>query len=269
MNRSGDPHVPDESRAPDSPAERLRGAGRLRLRIHRLAGQRRQHHDQQPAGGRAVRAGAGAHRRRSSRRPPAARRSRTPPVSPTAARSPARPAPTASANCRRASRAARTLTRVPGLLYSLGGRTDVGLDRGAAPTADAAVVLTIQPGVVVFASTGVSWLAVNRGNRINAVGTADGADRVHQPRQRARSRHRRLAGPVGRRRAARPRADHRLHRRPRRHAGHGRLRAPDRRRGRSRLLRRCDAGRQQRHAASTCRSATPATCSPATASCSR
>jgi hypothetical protein len=65
-----------------------------------------------------------------------------------------------------------TLTRVPGLLYSLGGRTDVGLDRGAAPTADAPVVLTIQSGVVVFASTGVSWLAVNRGNRINAVGTA-------------------------------------------------------------------------------------------------
>jgi hypothetical protein len=64
-----------------------------------------------------------------------------------------------------------TLTRVPGLLYSLGGRTDVGLDRGAAPTSDAPVVLTIQPGVVVFASTGVSWLAVNRGNRINAVGT--------------------------------------------------------------------------------------------------
>ncbi|MCP5328138.1 MAG: hypothetical protein R3E75_04465 [Steroidobacteraceae bacterium] len=65
-----------------------------------------------------------------------------------------------------------TLTRVPGLLYSLGGRVDIGLDRGAAPTADAPVVLTIQPGVVVFASTGASWLAVNRGNRINAVGSA-------------------------------------------------------------------------------------------------
>lgn len=65
-----------------------------------------------------------------------------------------------------------TLTRIPGLLYSLGGRVDVGLDRGAAPTSDAPVVLTIQPGVVIFASTGVSWLAVNRGNRINAVGTA-------------------------------------------------------------------------------------------------
>lgn len=65
-----------------------------------------------------------------------------------------------------------TLTRIPGLLYSLGGRVDVGFDRGALPTADAPVVLTIQPGVIVFASTGVSWLAVNRGNRINAAGTA-------------------------------------------------------------------------------------------------
>lgn len=65
-----------------------------------------------------------------------------------------------------------TLSRIPGLLYSLGGRVDVGVDRGAAPTADAPIVLTIQPGVVIFASTGVSWLAVNRGNRISAVGTA-------------------------------------------------------------------------------------------------
>lgn len=65
-----------------------------------------------------------------------------------------------------------TLAKIPGLLYSLGGRVDVGLDRGAAPTSDAAVVLTINPGVIIFASTGVSWLAVNRGNRINAVGTA-------------------------------------------------------------------------------------------------
>jgi hypothetical protein len=65
-----------------------------------------------------------------------------------------------------------TLTRIPGLLYSMGGRVDVGTDRGAAPvTGEVAVTLTIQPGVVVFASTGVAWLAVNRGNRINAVGT--------------------------------------------------------------------------------------------------
>jgi len=66
-----------------------------------------------------------------------------------------------------------TLTRIPGLLYSLGGRVDVGVDLGAVPVAnEASVTLTIEPGVIVFASTGVSWLAVNRGNRLNAVGTA-------------------------------------------------------------------------------------------------
>jgi hypothetical protein len=65
-----------------------------------------------------------------------------------------------------------TLTRIPGLLYALDGRVDVGSDLGAA-VGGTAVVLTIQPGVVVFAKTGVSWLAVNRGHRINAVGAAD------------------------------------------------------------------------------------------------
>ena len=70
--------------------------------------------------------------------------------------------------------ASTTLTKVPGLLYRLGGRVDVGTDQG--PTEETSdpsdVVLTIQPGVVVFGGTGVSWLNVNRGNRINAVGTA-------------------------------------------------------------------------------------------------
>jgi hypothetical protein len=65
-----------------------------------------------------------------------------------------------------------TLEKFAGLLYSINGRVDVGLDRGAAPTADAAVVLTIRPGVVLFGVTGTSWLVVNRGNRISAVGTA-------------------------------------------------------------------------------------------------
>lgn len=69
--------------------------------------------------------------------------------------------------------ASTTLEKFAGLLYSINGRVDVGLDRGAAPTADAAVVLTIRPGVVLFGATGTSWLAVNRGNRIQAVGTAD------------------------------------------------------------------------------------------------
>ena len=84
------------------------------------------------------------------------------------------------------------------------GRTDVGYDcgpqragtvspmqaDGGATTDNAAVTLTIDPGVILFAKTGVSWLAVNRGNRINAVGTATASHRVHQPRQRAGPRHR-------------------------------------------------------------------------------
>jgi hypothetical protein len=66
-----------------------------------------------------------------------------------------------------------TLNRISGLLYAIDGRVDVGPDRGAAPTTDAPIVLTIKPGVVLFGQTGTSWLAVNRGNRIQAVGTAD------------------------------------------------------------------------------------------------
>ena len=65
-----------------------------------------------------------------------------------------------------------TLEKFAGVLYSINGRVDVGLDRGAAPTADSAVVLTVRPGVVLYGATGTSWLAVNRGNRIHAVGTA-------------------------------------------------------------------------------------------------
>jgi hypothetical protein len=66
-----------------------------------------------------------------------------------------------------------TLPRVPGLLYSLAGRVDVGNDLGATPrSGEASVTLTIQPGVVLYGATGTSWLHVNRGNRINAVGTA-------------------------------------------------------------------------------------------------
>ncbi|MFZ4747260.1 MAG: hypothetical protein ACOYLK_10260 [Sphingomonas sp.] len=82
-----------------------------------------------------------------------------------------------------------SLPKVAGLLYELNGRVNVGCDGGfsaptsAAPvtsttigcgtlTADTAVTLTIAPGVILFGSTGQSWLAVNRGNQIQAVGTA-------------------------------------------------------------------------------------------------
>jgi hypothetical protein len=90
----------------------------------------------------------------------------------------------------RTIKASVTLPKLPGLLYSLNGRVDVGCDGGfsaptsAAPytsttvgcstplTADTNVTLTIQPGVILFGNTGQSWLAVNRGNKIAAVGSA-------------------------------------------------------------------------------------------------
>lgn len=67
--------------------------------------------------------------------------------------------------------ASSTLPKVTGLLYRLGGRVDVGTDQGPASTNNV-VTLTIAPGVVVFGGSGQSWLNVNRGNRISAVGTA-------------------------------------------------------------------------------------------------
>lgn len=83
-----------------------------------------------------------------------------------------------------------TLPKIAGLLYRLNGRVDVGCDGGfAAPTAaapytsttvgctapltaDTNVTLTFAPGTITYAGTGQSWLAVNRGNRINANGSA-------------------------------------------------------------------------------------------------
>lgn len=80
--------------------------------------------------------------------------------------------------------ASTTLPFIQGVLYRLGGRTDVGTDGGPSPDVgtgtsrtstdnilDTNVTLTIQPGVIIYAS-GTSWLNVNRGNRISAVGTA-------------------------------------------------------------------------------------------------
>lgn len=65
-----------------------------------------------------------------------------------------------------------TLPRIRGVLYALPGRVDVGTDQGATTTGTTNVVLTVEPGVIVFGNTGVSWLAVNRGNQLQAVGTA-------------------------------------------------------------------------------------------------
>ncbi|CAH0497151.1 hypothetical protein [Novosphingobium sp. CECT 9465] len=67
--------------------------------------------------------------------------------------------------------ASTTLPKIAGLLYSMNGRVDVGTDAGFNSTSTG-VTLTIEPGVILFGNTGTSWLAVNRGNRINATGTA-------------------------------------------------------------------------------------------------
>lgn len=86
-----------------------------------------------------------------------------------------------------------SLPKVDGVLYRMNGRVDVGCDGGfsaptsAAPfstttsscggrtlTADTNVTLTVDPGVIVYGENSAepAWLAVNRGNKINAVGTA-------------------------------------------------------------------------------------------------
>jgi hypothetical protein len=84
-----------------------------------------------------------------------------------------------------------SLPKLTGVLYSMNGRVNVGCDGGfVAPTvdspytsttvgctstpltADTNVTLTIAPGVILYGATGQSWLAVNRGNKISAVGTA-------------------------------------------------------------------------------------------------
>ncbi|HWJ68552.1 MAG TPA: hypothetical protein VNS79_00650 [Sphingobium sp.] len=71
-----------------------------------------------------------------------------------------------------------TLPKVAGLLYAMNGRVNVGCDRGFSETqvpaacTIPAVTLKIEPGVIVYGGTGQSWLAVNRGNKIDAVGTA-------------------------------------------------------------------------------------------------
>jgi hypothetical protein len=63
-----------------------------------------------------------------------------------------------------------TLPYVPGLLYEIRDRVNVGTDQGFSST-NTAVTLTIEPGVIFYAS-GSSFLVVNRGNRLIADGTA-------------------------------------------------------------------------------------------------
>lgn len=63
------------------------------------------------------------------------------------------------------------IAKQSGVVYSLSGRVNVGTDQGGASTGNN-VTLTIDPGVVIFGSNGLDYLVVNRGNRINAVGTS-------------------------------------------------------------------------------------------------
>src|SRR3546814_17065912 len=75
-------------------------------------------------------------------------------------------------------------SKVDGVIYSLPGRVDVGTDQGPTEEAgDAAdVTLTIDPGVTIFASTGTPFLAGNRGNKIDAVGTPTQTNASHSHR---------------------------------------------------------------------------------------
>ena len=63
-----------------------------------------------------------------------------------------------------------------GTIYSVSGRTDVGQDRGANPSAPIAGaqqgILTVEPGVTIFGSGGLDYIVVNRGSQIFAEGTS-------------------------------------------------------------------------------------------------
>jgi trimeric autotransporter adhesin len=67
-----------------------------------------------------------------------------------------------------------TLPNTAGIAYRLVGRVDVGRDVGAAGTSPtgASATLTIEPGVRIFGDEAADTLIINRGSRINAVGTA-------------------------------------------------------------------------------------------------
>ena len=67
-----------------------------------------------------------------------------------------------------------TLSVRAGTIYAISGRTQVGADRGIDPasTTGSQGILTIDPGVRIFASGGSDYLVVNRGSQIFAEGTA-------------------------------------------------------------------------------------------------
>jgi hypothetical protein len=71
----------------------------------------------------------------------------------------------------------RLIQNLPGTIYSIAGRVQVGTDRGSDPAnptnGSAAGQLTIDPGVTIFGSGGLDFLVVNRGSQIIAEGTAN------------------------------------------------------------------------------------------------
>jgi hypothetical protein len=83
---------------------------------------------------------------------------------------------TAFRNCELSGRITSDLTlqNLPGVRYSLSGPVNVGTDVGGdgASAGGQRVTLTVQAGTVVFASSGNDYLVVNRGSRLQALGTA-------------------------------------------------------------------------------------------------
>lgn len=79
-------------------------------------------------------------------------------------------------NCRLPARISSSLSlpKVAGLFYSIDGRVDVGTDVGGdgAAAGGQSAILSIDPGVIVVGQSQASFLVVNRGSQINAVGTA-------------------------------------------------------------------------------------------------
>lgn len=69
------------------------------------------------------------------------------------------------------------LSEVAGVIYSLSGRTDVGDDQGANPSAPIAGresgTLVMNEGVTLFGSTSSDYLVVNRGSQIFVNGASD------------------------------------------------------------------------------------------------
>ncbi|MBX3562419.1 MAG: hypothetical protein KF780_11485 [Sphingomonas sp.] len=65
------------------------------------------------------------------------------------------------------------IQNVPGVAYALVGPVNVGTDVGGdgAAAGGQSVTLTVQAGAVLFGSSGNDYLVVNRGSRIQAVGT--------------------------------------------------------------------------------------------------